>query len=122
MATVKIDLLQIKRGSKAALERTLAGEKRLIDGEPAFEKDTGKLKVGNGVQDYKDLPYVASGSSSSNQIFFDIKSNFPVVGEANKLYVATDEKAIYLWDLKYVLITSTENYEYIDGGSAADWL
>lgn len=34
----------------------------LAEGEPCFELDTGKLKIGNGTTAYKDLPYVNSGS------------------------------------------------------------
>ena len=34
----------------------------LAEGEPCFELDTGKLKIGNGTTVYKDLPYVNSGS------------------------------------------------------------
>src|SRR5437868_15281442 len=29
----------------------------LADGEPGYEKDTGKLKVGDGVSVWSDLPY-----------------------------------------------------------------
>lgn len=31
----------------------------LMAGEPAFELDTNKLKVGDGVTPYNDLPYIA---------------------------------------------------------------
>jgi hypothetical protein len=29
----------------------------LAEGEPGYEKDTGKFKVGNGVDYWNDLPY-----------------------------------------------------------------
>lgn len=29
----------------------------LADGEPGYEKDTGKLKIGDGVSAWSDLPY-----------------------------------------------------------------
>ena len=32
-------------------------------GEPGFELDTGKLKVGNGVDKWNDLPYIGNGQS-----------------------------------------------------------
>ncbi len=31
----------------------------LSDGEPGSETDTGKLKIGNGIDRWNDLPYVA---------------------------------------------------------------
>ena len=34
----------------------------LADGEPCFELDTGKLKIGNGTTAYNDLPYINSNS------------------------------------------------------------
>lgn len=34
----------------------------LLYGEPAFEKDTLKMKVGNGVTPYNDLPYIGDHS------------------------------------------------------------
>lgn len=34
----------------------------LREGEPGFEMDTGKLKVGNGTTAWKDLPYIGGDS------------------------------------------------------------
>lgn len=34
----------------------------LPDGEPGYERDTGKLKVGNGVTAWNDLPYFGGGT------------------------------------------------------------
>lgn len=34
----------------------------LSEGEPCFELDTGKLKIGNGTTAYNDLPYINSYS------------------------------------------------------------
>ena len=54
---MRIEVVQLKRGNKAALEAVLRGERKPADGEPIFETDTGKLKFGDGQQDYKDLEY-----------------------------------------------------------------
>ena len=54
---MRIEVVQLKRGNKAALEAVLRGERKPADGEPIFEIDTGKLKFGDGQQDYKDLEY-----------------------------------------------------------------
>ena len=120
---IRINSIQIKRGSKAALEQKLIGNLKLIDGEIAFEKDTGKLKVGNGIQDYKDLPYVANDCVDCS-IIFKIKAEFPIEGQKDKLYIATDEKNMYIWNIEksiYESISSQTQFDIIDGGSAADW-
>ena len=54
---MRIEVVQLKRGNKAALEAVLRGERKPADGEPIFEIDTGKLKFGDGQHDYVDLGY-----------------------------------------------------------------
>ena len=54
---MRIEVIQLKRGEKQALEAVLCGERKPADGEPIFEIDTGKLKFGDGQRDYKDLDY-----------------------------------------------------------------
>ena len=54
---MRIEVIQLKRGEKKALEAVLCGERKPADGEPIFETDTGKLKFGDGQQDYIDLGY-----------------------------------------------------------------
>ena len=65
MATTVIKNIQFKRGNKELLEKALilteTKDNRLKAGEPAFEIDTGQLKIGTGQQDYIDLPYVGTG-------------------------------------------------------------
>ena len=58
---MRIEVIQLKRGNKATLEAVLCGERKPADGEPIFEIDTGKLKFGNGQQDYIDLEYFRTG-------------------------------------------------------------
>ena len=58
---MRIEVIQLKRGNKAALEAVLRGERKPADGEPIFEIDTGKLKFGDGQQDYIDLEYFRTG-------------------------------------------------------------
>lgn len=78
-----INLIQFKRGSKAALERELqeVNNKRPASGEPIFEIDSGSLKIGDGVHDYKDLTYIGGngGSSGGNDSRFLIQD--PVAGQ-----------------------------------------
>ena len=54
---MRIEVIQLKRGDKVALEAVLRGERKPADGEPIFETNTGKLKFGDGQQDYINLEY-----------------------------------------------------------------
>ena len=58
---MRIEVVQLKRGNKAALETVLRGERKPADGEPIFEIDTGKLKFGDGQHNYIDLEYFRTG-------------------------------------------------------------
>ena len=77
---VLIKTPQFKRGLKSVLETRLVQTDLgiLLAGEPAFETDTGQLKIGNGKDPYKDLPYVGGVSqeylNKINQNAVDIKS------------------------------------------------
>ena len=48
-------IYQFKRGTA---QRWLEVNPILRQGEPGFEIDTGKLKIGNGITTWKDLPYL----------------------------------------------------------------
>ena len=55
-----IETIQFKRGDAAtfSLENPI-----LLDGEPAFERDTYRFKIGDGITTWENLPYI-SGSSN----------------------------------------------------------
>lgn len=57
--SMKIRTIQFKRGHKAALETKLTSAELGVPaaGEPIYESDTGKLKIGDGINPYLDLPY-----------------------------------------------------------------
>jgi hypothetical protein len=55
--------LQFKRGTASAFKKT---NPILLYGEPAFEKDTNKMKIGNGVTSYNDLPYIGDHSKGED--------------------------------------------------------
>ena len=65
---VKIKTIQFKRGLKASLEAKLTAEALGVPfaGEPIFEMDTGKLKIGDGKTAYIDLPYLQGTSVDEN--------------------------------------------------------
>lgn len=90
-----ISKIKFKRGTKSALEANLVGANRPDAGEPVFELDTNKLKIGDGENDYADLPYI-SGGSGMEQIVFGSIYEFPSIGEENKLYVAKDTLNNYI--------------------------
>ena len=62
-----IQQIQFKRGRRAVLEAVLTKEKKsvLLLGEPAYETDTKRLKIGDGISDYKDLVYISGGSGGT---------------------------------------------------------
>lgn len=88
----------------------------LARGEPGFEVDTNKLKIGNGVDAYNDLDYINGGTDAS-VIEAATAQDFPVIGDIEKLYKATQEKALYQWNgSSYEKLSSTD----INGGSAQE--
>ena len=59
MAEVIKTTFQLRRGLSETWQRN---NPVLAYGEPGFEKDTYKLKIGNGVTAWNDLGYLAGGS------------------------------------------------------------
>ena len=87
---VTISTIQFKRGKKEALEKALVGKNILLSGEPVFEIDTNKFKIGDGKSEYKDLPYISDSVQSGNLFFAETIYEFPKTGEDDKLYVYID--------------------------------
>lgn len=57
MSTVINTTFQLKRGTSEAWTRN---NPKLYPGEPGFELDTGKLKIGDGIKFWRDLPYITN--------------------------------------------------------------
>ena len=55
--------LQFKRGSAAAFRKA---NPVLLNGEPAWEWDTYRLKIGDGTTRYKSLPYITGGADGKS--------------------------------------------------------
>lgn len=112
--------IQFKRGTAARwAELNLV----LEAGQPGFVTDENRLKIGDGITGWNDLPYVGEASVVNAQTHL----GFPSFGSANVIYKAEAEKSIYQWNaaaLKYELLGSTEisgdlsNIEIIHGGNA----
>lgn len=111
-----IDSIQFKRGTTAALE---SWGKIPVAGEPIFDIELNKLKIGDGIHTYKELPYVAGGSQEE-QLVFSNRYEFPNVGKENTLYVAKDECNIYIWKNTHYELLSVDHSE-INGGDASSF-
>lgn len=85
--------IQLKRG-KASSWITL--NPILAPGEPGFEIDTGKLKIGNGVDTWLSLKYI--GEDKILVVNANTHYDFPVIGDVNVLYKASQEKKLYQWN------------------------
>lgn len=96
MATYTIQLKRGKASSWLVLDPVLTA------GEPGFEIDTGKLKIGNGIDNWTNLSYL--GENKSFIINANTRFDFPAIGEIDVIYKASDEKQLYQWN--------NESYEY----------
>lgn len=89
----------------------------LAQGEPGFEYDTGKLKIGNGTTSWRQLDYLTNDSTtgSSEGIYSDkTVYDFPKIGDENILYRASAEKALYQFNSvtnEYELICKFSEYD-----------
>lgn len=117
-------LLRFKRGKSTSwTEKNIL----LYAGEPGFETDTGRFKIGNGIDKWNDLPYVGS----EKQEVFNAKTHydFPAIGNVNVIYKAEEEKVLYQWNqdkFNYEPIGSigdnpTIDFDVIYGGDANDY-
>lgn len=56
----------------------------------------------------------SSGTAGENQIVFSSKLSFPEIGETKKLYIATDECEVYIWN------EQSQKYETIGSNAEID--
>lgn len=65
---INIKTIQFKRGRKAVLEAKLTVDNLGVPlvGEPIYETDTKKLKIGDGTTAYADLPYFQGSAGEGN--------------------------------------------------------
>lgn len=95
-------IIQLKRG-KSSSWTTL--NPVLNPGEPGFEIDTGKVKIGNGIDEWVELPYL--GQDKTLIVNAETHYDFPAIGDANIIYKALQEKQFYQWN------ENTYEYEVI---------
>ena len=92
----------------------------LESGQPGFVLDENRLKIGDGITAWNDLPYIGEDNVVNAQTHYD----FPSIGKENTIYKAENEKLIYQWnstELKYEVLGSSEvslDIKIINGGNA----
>lgn len=118
MAEIIKTTFQFRRGLSHIWERN---NPVLAAGEPGYELDTHKVKIGDGTSAWIDLPY----TGEHNIVNYATHNEFPLVGNVNYIYKANDESMLYHWDeekMDYVILGPSEIDDsiinYIDGGNA----
>ena len=84
-----LNRIQVKRGKSSSW---LSLNPTLRPGEPGFETDTGKLKIGDGNKAWIELGYVGEGKGFIVNV--PTHYDFPALGDVNVLYKASQEKQI----------------------------
>ena len=94
MAQAVNTVFRLKRGTAA---RWAEVNPILDAGEPGFVYDENRLKVGDGVTHWNDLPYLAEGQGGGLDEVenFDYVSDFPVIGQEGIIYKAEKEQSLY---------------------------
>lgn len=90
-------VFQVKRGLASAWTRV---NPILRAGEPGFELDTGLLKVGNGTDDWKTLPYIGGSNSGMNfRGTVATLEDLPSEGQqAGDIWQVTKDNSMYIWN------------------------
>ncbi len=108
MAQVIKTTFKLRRGVS---ERWAEVNPILAAGEPGFVSDLNKLKIGNGITPWNDLPYIEGKSEVEN---YPTLQDFPKVGDPSIIYKAADELSIYQFNAK------TQVYEKLSDGRGID--
>ena len=105
MAEVVKHIYQFKRGTA---QRWIEVNPILRQGEPGFEYDTGKLKIGDGFTPWLALPYIndVNVSGQEEMVVVASYSDLPKVGDESKLYRVVEDKLLYQWNLQRNLYES----------------
>lgn len=92
-------IYQFKRGTA---QRWIEVNPVLRQGEPGFEYDTGKLKIGDGFTPWLALPYINSNggeiSGQEEMVTVSTYSELPKIGDEKKLYRVVEDKLLYQWN------------------------
>ena len=88
-----LNRIQVKRGKSSSW---ICLNPILQPGEPGFETDTGKLKIGDGKKTWIELGYIGEGKGFI--VTVPTRYDFPAIGDVNVLYKASQEKQLYQWN------------------------
>ena len=86
----------------------------LLEGELGIELNTNKIKIGDGITNWNDLPYTVSDiGGKSNIIVVNNFGDLPEEGETDLLYKINSTQIIYTWN------NLTKMYEKLGQGSSS---
>ena len=107
MTTIKTTF-KLKRGTAA---RWAELNPILEQGEPGYVYDENRLKIGDGITPWNNLPYIDGKREVSN---YNYVSDFPQIGDENIIYKANKEQSLYQFN------ASLKTYEKISDGKGID--
>ena len=106
-----------KRGTE---EKWTTANPVLEAGQPGYVIGKNRLKVGDGITPWNELPYI--GELTEWVVNVETHYDFPSIGKPNVVYKAEKEKLVYQWNesaLKYEVIgPSLDDINLINGGNA----
>lgn len=102
------DIIKFKRGKSTTWKTK---NLLLLDGEPGFEIDTLRFKIGDGKTKWNDLPY--QDQNNENVVNARVFAELPSIGQENVIYKVSSTAKLYQWN------TTTNGYEALmsSGGS-----
>lgn len=100
------DIIKFKRGKSTTWKTK---NLLLLDGEPGFEIDTLRLKIGDGKTKWNDLPY--QDQNNENVVNARVFAELPSIGQENVIYKVSSTAKLYQWN------TTTNGYESLMSGS-----
>lgn len=99
------DIIKFKRGKSTTWKTK---NLLLLDGEPGFEVDTLRLKIGDGKTKWNDLPY--QDQNNENVVNARVFAELPSIGQENVIYKVSSTAKLYQWN------TTTNGYEALMSG------
>lgn len=113
--------IQFKRGTA---DRWAEVNPVLAEGQPGYVLDENRLKIGDGVTAWNDLPYLGEDNVQN----YENRYAFPSIGRENVIYKAESEAMLYQWNTSLLRYESLgpaggdgdfDNIKVIHGGNAA---
>lgn len=102
------DIIKFKRGKSTTWKTK---NLLLLDGEPGFEIDTLRLKIGDGKTKWNDLPY--QDQNNENVVNARVFAELPSIGQENVIYKVSSTAKLYQWN------TTTNGYESLMSGGGS---